>query len=277
MSIQKFKPIIWAKTIETGLERDSVFYEDCNHQYEGLAKTPGDSIKILGLGKPSTRHFDDGKLHVLEEPETVEDLSMTLPINQVVDFNFFVDDLDRRQTEGNVLDMYTEEAKDEILQHQDLYVANFALAKQAKVFNKDNTTATTADNILDMIDSAYTQLLKNDVKPSTEVVLTLDFDHLAVLRKAYEKLDTNNSAMLKNGRMGMYHNIIIKASNNVATKDGFSYMQLKTRRAISFVKPYMHLEAYKPEKHFSDAVKGYSIFDGAITRPKEMVVIKSKI
>jgi hypothetical protein len=173
--------------------------------------------------------------------------------------------------------MYTEDAKDRILQHHDLYIANFALDKQANVFNKSNSTATTADNILEMIDKAYTQLLKNDVKPNTEVVLTLDYDHLEVLRRAYEKLDTNNSEMLNNGRMGKYHNIIIKASNNIATKDGYSYMQLKTRRAISFVKPHMHLEPYKPEKHFGDAVKGYSIFDGAITRPKEMVVIKSKI
>lgn len=277
MSIEKFKPIIWAKTINVGLERDSVFYEDCNHEYEGLAKKPGDSIKILGLGKPSTRHFDDGKLHELETPETIEDLSMTLPINQVVDFNFFVDDLDKRQAEGKVLEMYTEEAKDEILQHQDLYIASFALNKQANVLDKAGATATT-DNILQMIDAAYTKLLKNDVKPSTEVVLTLDYDHLELLRRAYEKLDTNNSAMMRNGRMGMYHNIIIKASNNVPKDDkGFSCMQLKTRRAISFVKPHMHMEAYKPEKYFGDAVKGYSLFDGAITRPKEMVVIKSKI
>lgn len=277
MSIQKFKPIVWAKTIEEGLERDSVFYENCNHQYEGLAKKPGDSIKILGLGKPSTRQFSDGKLHELETPETIEDLSMTLPINQVVDFNFFVDDLDKRQAEGNVLDMYTEEAKDEILQHHDLYIANFALDKNANVFNKSNTSAATVDTILGMIDKAYTALLKNDVKPSTKVTLTLDYDHLELLRRAYEKLDTNNSAMLKNGVMGMYHNIVIKASNNVATKDGYAYMQLKTDRAISFVKPHMHLEAYKPEKYFGDAVKGYSIYDGALTRAKEMVVIKSKI
>lgn len=277
MSIQKFKPIIWAKTIEEALERDSVFYENCNHQYEGLAKKPGDSIKILGLGKPTTRHFSDGKLHELATPETIEDLSMTLPINQVVDFNFFVDDLDKRQAEGNVLEMYTEEAKDEILQRHDLYIANFALDKNANVFNKSNTSAATVDTILGMIDKAYTALLKNDVKPSTKVTLTLDYDHLELLRRAYEKLDTNNSAMMKNGIMGMYHNIVIKASNNVATKDGFAYMQLKTDRAISFVKPHMHLEAYKPEKYFGDAVKGYSIYDGALTRAKEMVVIKSKV
>lgn len=277
MSIQKFKPIIWAKNIEEGLKRDSVFYEDCNHEYEGTAKQPGDSIKILGIGEPTVRRFSDGKLHELETPETIEDVSMTLPINQIADFNFFVDDLDKRQSEGKVLDKYTERAKYKIMQEEDQYIANMALAKNAFVFNKSNSTATTADTILDMINKAYTALLKKDVPMTKDVIITLDFDHLEVLRKAYEQLDTNNSAMMKNGRVGMYHNIIVKASNNVAEKDGYKYIQLKTRDAISFVRPHIHLEPYKPEKYFGDAVKGYAIFDGDLTAANEMVVIKSKV
>lgn len=277
MSIQKFKPIIWAKNIEEGLKRDSVFYEDCNHEYEGVAKNPGDSIKILGIGEPTVRRFSDGKLHELKTPETIEDVSMTLPINQIADFNFFVDDLDKRQAEGKVLDKYTERAKYKIMQEEDQYIANMALAKNAFVFNKSNATTTTADNILDMINKAYTALLKKDVPMTKDVIITLDFDHLEVLRKAYEQLDTNNSAMMKNGRVGMYHNIIVKASNNVAEQGGFKYIQLKTRDAISFVRPYIHLEPYKPEKYFGDAVKGYAIFDGDLTAANEMVVIKSKV
>ena len=277
MSIQKFKPIIWAKNIEEGLKRDSVFYEDCNHEYEGVAKKPGDSIKILGIGEPTVRRFSDGKLHELDTPEAIEDVSMTLPINQIADFNFFVDDLDKRQAEGKVLDKYTERAKYKIMQEEDQYIANMALAKNAFVFNKSNSTATTADTILDMINKAYTALLKKDVPMTKDVIITLDFDHLEVLRKAYEQLDTNNSAMLKNGRVGMYHNIIVKASNNVAEQGGYKYIQLKTRDAISFVRPHIHLEPYKPEKYFGDAVKGYAIFDGDLTAANEMVVIKSKV
>lgn len=279
MSFEKFKPVIWAANIEKGLEKDCVFYEDCNHEYEGDAKKPGDSVKILGLGKPTLRRFSDGKLHLLDEPETIEDGSMTMPINQVVDFNIFVDDLDRRQAQhgGRLLDEYTSEAKNQILIEEDSYIANFALHKNAYVFNKTNSTTTTADNILAMINKAYTALLKKNVPRSTEVVLTLDYDHLEVLRTAYEKLDTNNSEMLRNGRVGMYHNIIIKASNNIPVENGYSMMQLKTRKAISFVRPHIHMEAYKPEKHFGDAIKGYEIFDGELTRPNEMVVIKSKI
>ena len=84
---------------------------------------------------------------------------MTIPINQVCDFNFFVDDLDKRQTEGKLLDIYTRKAKHKLLQREDKFIANMALHDNAYVFNKSNSSATTADTILGMIDKAYTSLL----------------------------------------------------------------------------------------------------------------------
>ena len=45
MAIEKFIPEIWAKQFDKELEKDLVFYENCNHRYEGMAKQPGDTIK----------------------------------------------------------------------------------------------------------------------------------------------------------------------------------------------------------------------------------------
>lgn len=276
MAFEKFKPVIWAKNIEEGLKREAVYYEDCNHDYEGDAKKPGDTIKILGLGEPTLRHWSDGKLHALDEPETIEDLSMVIPINQVCDYNFFVDDLDKRQTEGNFIDKYTQRARYKIQNQEDQYVANFALSTAVKKVTTTLTTDTIKANraFLDLVDNAYATLMMNDVPSSKDVVLTIDWKYLNVLRNQYQELDTNNHEMVGNGKVGRYHNIIVKVSNNIATKGAKSYFQLKTRDAISFVRPYTYLEAYKPEKHFGDAVKGYTLFDGAVTAPKEIVAIE---
>lgn len=273
MSIDKFKPIVWASQFEKDLEKALVFYENCNHQYEGLATKPGDSIKILGIGRPSTRTFTDGKLHKLEAPEAIQGTSMTIPINHVTDFNFYVDDLDKRQAQGGagLLSQYMSEAKNEVAEQQDAYIASLVTDKNVKT-----TTATkvTVDNILDIIDKAYLMLLKNDVKRSDTVTLTASPDFNMILKRAYVELDTNNSEMLANGRVGRYSNIIIKESNQVYNDGTNDIIQLKTNRAISFVKPYIHLEPYRPEEYFEDAVKGYALYEGAVTRPKEIVGIK---
>ena len=98
-----------------------------------------------------------------------------------------------------------------------------------------------------------------------------------ILKQRYVDLDTDNSDMLKNGKVGRYGNVIVKMSNNVSsvTQSGHdvALIQLKTDRAIAFANPMTHVEPYRPEKSFSDAVKGFVLFDGKIVRPKEMIVL----
>jgi hypothetical protein len=273
MSIEKFKPIVWAEQFDKDLEKSLVFYEDCNHQYEGLATKPGDSIKILGLGRPTTRTFTDGKLHALDEPEAIQGTSMTIPLNQVTDFNFYVDDLDKAQAQGGsgLLSQYMTEAKNVVAEAQDKYIAG--LVADSNVATIDSVKVTT-DNVLDIIDKAFLILLKNDVKRTDSVTMTVTPEFAMVLKRAYVDLDTNNSEMLANGKIGRYSNIVIKESNQVYNDGKNDIIQLKTNKAISFVKPYIHLEAYRPEGYFEDAVKGYALYDGAVTRPKEIVGIK---
>ena len=97
-----------------------------------------------------------------------------------------------------------------------------------------------------------------------------------MVKQAYVHLDTNNSEMMKNGRVGKYGGMILKESNNVYNDGTHDYIQVKTNRAISFVNPYVHMEPYRPEGYFADAVKGYAIYDGKVTRPKEIVTLKAK-
>lgn len=274
MSFENYKPLVWNSTIERDLEKAMVFAEDCNRDYEGKAKGPGDSIKILGVGKPTIRHHNDGKLHLLDDPEILEDTSLTMPINQVADFNFFVDDLDKRQAAGN-LSASVNEAVEGIADIADKYIASFAAAPEAIKMAKDPILIT-KDTILGALNSSLTKLYQADVKATSQITATASPLFVEILRSAYEQLDTNNHEMLKNGRIGMYHNMIIKQSNNVHTKDDVEYIMVRTKRALSFANPFTYSEPYKPEKRFGDAVKGYHIFDAKWTRPKEAVIIPVK-
>ena len=67
-------------------------------------------------------------------------------------------------------------------------------------------------------------------------------------------------------------------SNNVCkTDDGATdNIMIRTQRAIAYANPLTHTEAYRPEKKFADAVKGYILFDGKVVRPKEVININVK-
>jgi len=276
MAFENFIPTIWAEQINRELSRLCVFSEDCNRQYEGKVKDKGDSVRILGVGSPTITETTDKNIK-LKDAEDVEDTSVIMPINHIAHFNYKVDDIDKRQAVGGVMEALSKETSEKLASKMDAFIANLALDKLAV---KDSPTAYLVEeaNILRKIDDALQQLYENDVSTKTEVVLTCSPRFYFILKRAYTKLDTDNSDMLKNGRVGRYGNVTVKMSNNVATANNKAEdrIMLRTKRAIAFVNPMTHTEAYRPEKGFSDAVKGFVLYDGKIVRPKEMIVMNTK-
>lgn len=274
MAYKNFVPTVWAEAIEHELERTHVFVEDTNRKYEGNVQKVGDTVRILGVGKPTitTVKTTDGDL-TLDPAETVGDSSTSLLINHVSYFNYLVDDIDKRQAVGGVMDELSKESSQALANEEDLAVSALSLAPEA-VLKDATATEITTENILSYIDAAQEVLYENDVKPDTEVTLTVPPWFYMILKQAYIKLDTDNSEMLENGKVGKYGNITVRLSNNIA-KDASnnSLIQLKTKKAIAFAEPMTHTEPYRPEDRFSDAVKGFILYGTKIVRPKEMIVL----
>lgn len=284
MSYANFIPTVWEEAINRELEKDCVFVEDCNRKYEGSVKQLGDSVRILGVGKPTIKHLSRANAtNDIDAPEVIEDTSVTMNINQIAYFNFLVGDIDEKQAVGGVMEALNEESGEGIADDIDQYIANLAKEKTAvKVYQTalkvvaSETPASGEVNVLDALDKALEKLYTNNVKRKTKVVATVSPRFLTILNKAYRLTDTDNHKLMKNGYVGMYNNITIKMSNNVATENGVDLIQVKTQRAIAFANPLTHTEPYRPEKKFADAVKGFTLYDAKIVRPKEMFVLNVK-
>ncbi len=274
MSYANFVPKIWAKAIERELERKLVFAEDCNRQYEGDVKQMGDTVKILGVGKPTISKQKGGSI-ILPDAENVEDTSVEMQINTVAYFNFLVDDIDKRQAVGGLMDALNTEATQELASEMDKDIAALAGTRDAKKLYSDYK-AVNADNVLGTLDLALQMLQENDVPADAKTVATVPPWFLTHLRTAYTKLDTDNSDLLKNGKVGRYNNILIKMSNNVYSTASGSNIMVRTERAVAFANPLTHTEPYRPEKRFSDAVKGYVLYGTKIVRPKELMILNVK-
>lgn len=292
MAFQKFKPEVWSQKFMEDLDKTLVFKENCNHSYEGEAKKAGDGVRILGLGDVTIGAWHHGKLETLATAEEVTGHSIYMPINEIRHFNFEVgDDLDKAQAQGGsgLMAKFTSKAKDGMADEIDQFIAKLHLdltgtyAKGACANAFASNTQITADPtsasakfILDAIDEAYLKLLENNVSRSTKVTLTAPPWVIMMLKRAYVELDTDNSAMLANGRVGRYGGIILKESNNVfhqpdANSHDVYHIQLKTDDAIAFVNPYTHMEGYRPDLTFIDCVKGYTLFDGMLVAPKQCI------
>lgn len=284
MAFQKFKPEVWSQKFMEDLDKTLVFKEDCNHTYEGDAKKPGDAVRIFGLGDVEIGAWHHGKLEQLSTAQEVTGHSILMPINEIRTFNFEVgDDLDRAQAMGGsgLMGKFTTKAKDNVADVIDQFIAGLHVGEceKANATSAQVTATTGATYILDAIDNAYLKLLENNVSRNTKVTLTAPPWFIMMLKRAYVELDTDNSAMLKNGRVGRYGGIILKESNNVyhetenisGTDREVYHIQLKTDEAIAFVNPYTHMEGYRPDLTFIDCVKGYTLFDGMVVAPKQVI------
>lgn len=273
MSYNNFKPIIWSKHINRELERATVFAEDCNREYEGEVSKAGDTVRILGVGKPTIKTFKGTTDITLDKAETVGDTSTSLVIDTTSTFNYIVGDIDKRQSQGNVMEALSTEATQALANEMDIAIANLANDSLAIKADKADTQLTT-DKILNYIDTQLEKLYENDVKPNSEIIMTVPPWFYTMLKQAYIKLDTDNSNMLENGKVGRYGNVIVKMSNNVAVNSsGHSMIQLKTKKALAFANPMTHTEPYRPDDKFADCVKGFVLYGQKIVRPKEMIVM----
>lgn len=283
MAFDNFKAKIWSKAIDRELERAFVFADGTNQQYSGEIKGLGDTVRILGIGKPTVTEHDliNGDI-TLSAPEKVSDTSVSLVVDKAAYFNYGVGDIDKAQGAGNVMAALNEEASQEVANKIDQHIANIVHPDTGTVGlqmydNSGSGYQITAANIMGHFDAVQAMLYANDVSPATEVEMIIPPWLYMLFRQAYQDKDTDNSEYLTNGKVAKYGNMTIKMSNNVAKKTisttDHYYVQVRTKRAIAFAASEAHTEAYRPEASFTDAVKGFKLYGSKVVRPKELVVL----
>lgn len=293
MSVNNFIPEVCAAEFQETLDRNLVFAEDCNRDYEGEVKKEGDAVRILGLGDAQTSKWTDGKLHRVDVDYQIEDTSMLMPINQISYWRFGIDDLDKRQAQGgrSLYTRWMEKENKSVARDMDEHIAGIHVGdlgvetycpkiNNSKVAVSVDGTGGTMP-ILTLMDEITEKLMENDVDPDAYRSLTAPWWFIMMLKRAYVELDTDNSAMLKNGRVGMFGNTILKASNNCyhftdsnnSNKDTFC-LQFKTKEAITFANPFTHTHAYTPEDFFEDKVKGYSLYQAKVVDGQQIINVQ---
>ena len=282
MSYANFKAKIWSKAIDKELERAFVFADGTNQQYSGEIKGLGDTVRILGVGKPTVTEHDliNGDI-TLSAPEKVSDTSVSLVVDKAAYFNYAVGDIDKAQGAGNVMGVLNTEASEEVANCIDKYIAELVHPDKVQVgvqsYNGGTPLQITNATVMATLDACQALLYANDVSPATEVEMILPPWLYMLFRQAYQNKDTDNSEYLTNGKVARYGNMTIKMSNNVAMKtsgghDNY-YVQIRTKRAIALAMSEAHTEAYRPENKFEDAVKGFKLYGAKIVRPKELIVL----
>ena len=271
MAIINFISTVWSETLASALDKQYVAVLNCNRDFEGEIKEKGSRVKICSVGDVTIGDYT--KNSDMSDPQTLSDSARELIINRAKYFNFQLDDIDRIQSIPGLMNEAMRKAAAGLAEEADKYV--FGLYEGAgSIVSND---ATTAENILDSIIQARTQLYINGIGDTNDIVLEVSPEVAALIMKAKLSLSTDNGELMENGCLGSIGGCKVYVSPNVATEgEGAGKRHkclVRTKRAIAFAEQLSEIDAYRPEKRFADAVKGLHLYGAKVVFPKEMVLL----
>lgn len=273
MAITNFQQTIWSKAIQKELKTITSLRNHCDFQYEKDSKNARE-VKILSVNRPTVRTYVPG---TPIELEGLTDASQLLQLNQYKYFNFEVEDIDKAQSVPGLMEDASRQAAIALKEEGDKYVAT--IVKEAA----DNSTiaveeaTVTKENAMETYEGILASLYEKNVPVSETLYFEVTPKVFVNYRQALTELSTDNPEILKKGAVGKINNAYVTIENLLATSGTHTYNILRTSKAVAFAEQIDKVEAYRPENAFQDALKGLYVFGAKITRPEEIVVLKTTI
>lgn len=266
MSVKNFIPQIWSARLLNHLDKNFVYADVVNKDYEGEIKSFGDTVKINQIGDVTISDYT-GTLTAAEELTSTQ---LLLTIDKKKSFNFKVDDIDAVQANVKLLDKGMERAGIAVQDVIDKDIASLVIQAGIKVGNGTTPIALDVANAYDTIVDLAIKLDENNVPRANRFIILPPFV-LGLLAK--DPRFTNNYKVLENGVVegGNISGFELRMSNNVPVTTNKYSIMAGSEIAISYAGQITEIEGYRPEDSFSDAVKGLFVYGTKVVQPSALV------
>lgn len=281
MTVTNFIPTVWAGSILRALDELLVYGapQVINTDYEGDISNVGDSVRILMVGEVQVKDYVRNQ--DIDPPDDLTDAALTLFINQHRYFNFALDDVDRAQAQGGLMDEAARSAGGGLRKVMDSYIASLYTDIATGNFIGSDGAPVTGFNANARL--AYQQLTK--LRTKLDESDTPEDGRWAIVPPWYEEYLINddrfiaygsgrNGDVLANGRIGRAAGIEVFKSNAVPNVAGEKYKILGGHRiAWSRAQQILKTEGYRPERRMADAIKGLHVYGAKVLRPDKLACL----
>lgn len=275
MAISTFIPELWSARLLYALEKAHVATNFVNRDYEGLIQNQGDTVHINSIGAITVSAYT--KNTDIADPTALTTTDQTLEIDQAKYFNFQVDDVDKVQAAGDLVDTAMGRAAYALADASDAYLLSVIAAGAVAgntVGAASGPIALTKENVYENIVKLRTKLDKANV-PNTGRTLCVPPDVYALLlmddRFAKNPAEAGQTALV-NGLVGRVAGFDVYMSNNVHTGTGtdtsktpYFEVTAQVKTATTYAEQVIKTEAYRLEKRFADGVKGLHVYGAKVT------------
>lgn len=298
----KFIPEIWSGKLQAKFYKSTVLAEITNNDWEGEIKGQGDKVYIRSIPTITVRSYVKGQNLTNEVPESTP---LELNIDKGQYFSVVLDDVDAVQADVKLMDMFTNDATEQMKIVIDADVLNGVKAGAATA-NKgatagvisgninlgaaNATRAISKTNVLDLILDMGQVLDEQDVPENGRWVVIPSWMSAMIknsdLKQAY--LTGDNQSILRNGKLGMIDRFTVYVSNNLpyatdlgsdsATGGTGTAADVRawnilagTRDAIFFASQMSNVESIRAQSTFGNIVRGLNVYGYKVTKPEALV------
>lgn len=274
MALTSFIPEVWSGKVNVAKDKKFVYAALCNRDYEGDIAQAGDTVHITTLVSPTIGDYVKGTTKI--DPAQLSTTDDTLVITESKYFAFEVDDIDARQTAGNVMPKAMTKAAEGLANDADQFIS--ALYTGIDAGNVISAMAITdGDKAYSALVQMRTIMTEKDIPADGRWVVIPAWYTGLLLENA--KFVANpalaqSGQNLLNGFVGRAAGFNIYESNGVPVISGDDHAVLAgTNDAMTFAEQINKVEAYRPDDSFSDAVKGLYLYGAKLVDPKGLVLL----
>lgn len=285
-----FIPEIWSGKLIENFYDTTVLAAISNTDYEGEIKGQGDTVNIRTQPNITIRDYVKGQNLVVENPDKPK---LQLLIDKGEYFACVEDDIDKVQSDVNLMDMWSKDASEQMKIKIDQRVLTDILPDVAATnkgtaagrisgaFNlgssvspltvtKDGASSTTS--VTELIVDMGTVLDENNC-PESGRFLVIPARMAGLIKKSELKdasLAGDSQSVMRNGRLGMIDRFTIYVSHNLNVSSGKFSIIGGTKMGLTFASQMTEMETIRSESTFGDIIRGLQVYGYKVVKPEAL-------
>lgn len=283
-----FIPEIWSGKLIENFYDATVLAAISNTDYEGEIRSFGDTVNIRTTPEITIRDYVKGQTLTVENPDKPK---LQLVIDKGEYFACVEDDVDRIQSDINLMDTWSKDASERMKIKIDQRVLTDMLpdiaatnkgataGEQSASFNlgttgsplvvtKDGASSTVA--VVDLLVDMGTVLDEANV-PESDRYVVIPAKMAGLIKKSDlqdASLTGDATSIVRNGRLGMIDRFTIYMSHNLNVSAGKYSIIAGHKMGFTFASQMTEMESIRSESTFGNIVRGLQVYGYKVVKPE---------
>lgn len=265
MAITNFIPQVWSARLQENLQKALVFGALCSRSYEGDIAQWGDTVHINTLNDITVKTYTPTA--EIDDPEQLSGTDTVLTIDHGTYYNFFINDVDAAQARAELMDAAMRNAAYRLAEDAERYILSM-IRKDAGVKLTKAVPTEANGGLYALLLEIKNQLDQKGVpRFQRKLVLPPSLESTLLLDSRFVTGSANADARLESGSVARAAGFDIYISQDLTNE-----IIALIPDAVTFANQISSVEAYRPEKGFSDGVKGLCLSGAKVILPDAVCV-----